>query len=91
MLSKTSLLHALLFFMPFAIFSQTNESEPNDLISQANAVSFGTIEGRIDSVQDVDYFAITVSEPGVLSFLMAPPSEVRPQLDLFFHRSKHKY
>lgn len=59
------------------------EIEPNNSFQNANGIGVDTITGKLDTSQDVDYFSIEISEPGILSFNIDPPSGIGPELALY--------
>ncbi|MBP6239150.1 MAG: T9SS type A sorting domain-containing protein [Saprospiraceae bacterium] len=66
MKTKVILLLFLVFISSF-IYSQ-NESEPNNSFNEANSITLGNnLKASINPSNDLDYFKIQISQPGLLS------------------------
>ena len=59
------------FLSVMTTLAQTNETEPNNGFTEANAVGFDTqIKGAISVINDADFYKITLTKATVVSVLV---------------------
>ena len=81
---KITILFLSLFLFANISFGQTNETEPNNTWDKANKMTLNTkIKGNIDPAGDVDWFKVTTTDDGKLTFTITPLTGKYINIQLF--------